>query len=65
MYSILIKNGDKSWIYNTNDDGSVFKGDSTATKARVQELMATYPLGKITVVHNVNLTSELTIEDVA
>ena len=64
MYSILIKNSDKCWFYNTNDDGSVFKGDSTATKARVQELMATYPLGKIAVVHNVTLTADFTIEDV-
>lgn len=64
MYSILIRNGEKSYVYLTNDDGSVFKGDTEATKAKVKELMDTYPLGKIEVVHNVTLTADLALEDV-
>lgn len=65
MYSILIKNGEKSFIYYLNADGTVFSGDSEAAKAKVQELLETYPLGKIVVVHNVNMTADFTLEDVA
>ena len=64
MYSILIKNGEKSYVYYTNPDGSVFAGDSEAVKTKVAELLETYPLGKIAVVHNVTLTADFTIEDV-
>ncbi len=64
MYSILIKNGEKSYVYYTNQDGSVFAGDSEAVKTKVAELLETYPLGKIAVVHNVTLTADFTIEDV-
>ena len=65
MYSILIKNGEKSYIYCTNTDGTVFAGDSEAAKTKVQELLETYPLGKIVVVHNVTMTADFTLEDVA
>lgn len=65
MYSILIKNGEKTYMYHTNTDGVIFKGDSDAVKAKVAELLETYPIGKIVVVHNVNLTAGFTIEDVA
>ncbi len=64
MYSILIKNGEKSFFYHLNADGTVFSGNSEAAKAKVQELLETYPLGKIVVVHNVNITSGITLEDV-
>lgn len=65
MYSILIKNGEKSFIYYLNADGTVFSGDETAVKAKLQELLETYALGKLAVVHNVNLSADFTIEDVA
>ncbi len=52
MYSILIRNGE------------VFAGDTEATKAKVKELLDSYPLGKIKVVHNVTLTADLALEDV-
>lgn len=65
MYSILIRNGEKSYIYATNTDGSVFAGDSDAAKARVSELLETYPAGKLVVVHNVTLTADFTLEDVS
>ncbi|MCR5621400.1 MAG: hypothetical protein K6G18_06045 [Treponema sp.] len=64
MYSILIRNGDKSYIYHMNADGSVFAGDSEATTAKVRELLATYPIGKLVVVHNVTMTSDVTLTDV-
>lgn len=65
MYSILIKNGDKSWVYAVNEDGAQFRGDSAAAKARLTELAETYPLGKLAVVHNVTLSADFTLEDVA
>ncbi len=64
MYSILIRTGDKSYIYHMNADGSVFAGDSDATTEKVRELLATYPIGKLVVVHNVNVTSDVTLADV-
>ena len=64
MYSILIRNGDKSYIYHTNPDGQAFAGDSEATTAKVRELLATYPIGKLVVVHNVTMTSDVTLTDV-
>ena len=64
MYSILIKMSDKRYSYHLNEDGTVFAGDSTATKAKLQELAHTYPLGSLVVVHNVTLTTDFTIEDV-
>lgn len=65
MYSILIKTGEKSYSYYANADGSIFKGDTETTKEKVKELLGTYPLGKLEVVHNVTLTAEFTLEDVA
>lgn len=64
MYSILIRQGDKSFIYHMNADGSVFAGDSEAAVAKVRELLATYPIGKLVVVHNVTMTSDVTLTDV-
>ena len=64
MYSILIKNGDKSFIYASNDDGTVFRGNSDAVKTKLGELIETYPIGKLSVVHNVTLTADFAIEDV-
>lgn len=63
MYSILIRNSEKSLSYVTNTDGSVFAGDSDAVKDKLLEIASTYPIGKIVVVHNVNLTTDFTIED--
>lgn len=65
VYSILIKTGEKSFTYYTNTDGTQFSGDETAVKAKLQELLETYALGKLAVVHNVNLSADFTIEDVA
>ena len=63
-YSILIKNGEKSYVYYMNSDGEVFAGDSEATKAKVTELLEVHPVGKIKVVHNVTLTADIGIVDV-
>lgn len=65
MYSILIKNGDKNYFYHSNSDGTTFAGDSEAVKAKVKELLEVYPISKICVVHNVTLTADFSIEDVA
>lgn len=64
MYSILIKNSDKKYSYHTNTDGSVFAGDNEATTARLAELINSYPISSLVVVHNVTLTPTLSIEDV-
>ena len=64
MYSILIKNGEKSYIYALNDDGSVFRGDSDAVRERLAGLAESHPLGRLSVVHNVTLGADFSIEDV-
>jgi hypothetical protein len=64
MYSILIKGSSNTYSYATNADGNAFAGDAEATKAKVKELLDSYPLGKIAVVHNVTLTADLALEDV-
>jgi len=64
MYSILIKNGEKSYVYFTNTDGTVFAGDETAVQTKLSELLNDYPLGKIVVVHNVTVSADFTIQDV-
>ena len=64
MYSILIRTGDKSFVYYTNPDGQAFAGDSEAAREKVRELLATYPIGKLVVVHNVTMTSDVTLTDV-
>jgi len=65
MYSILIKSSDKKYAYHTNTDGSRFSGNDEAVKARLTELLNTYPISALEVVHNVVLTPTLEIEDVA
>lgn len=65
MYSILIKNGEKSYSYCLNQDGTQFSGDEAAVKTKLTELLETYALGKLSVVHNVKLSADFTIEDVA
>lgn len=42
----------------------MFAGDSEATKAKLQELLVTYALGKLVVVHNVTLTATFDLTDV-
>ncbi|MBR6079904.1 MAG: hypothetical protein IKP60_07095 [Treponema sp.] len=64
MYSILVKVSNGNMAYHTNEDGSVFRGDEEAVKAKLAELSATYPLGKLVVVHNVTLTATFDIVDV-
>lgn len=64
MYSILIKNGEQTYKYALNDDGTVFRGTAEAAKERLKVLLDTYAAGKLSVVHNVNLTADFTIEDV-
>lgn len=63
MYSILVKNSEKSYTYYLNPDGTVFSGDSEATITKFNELLETYSLGKLKIVHNVNLTADFVIED--
>ena len=64
MYSILIKNGEKKYSFCLNADGTKFSGDSETVKAKLIELLGTYPMGNLEVVHNVTVTSEFSIEDV-
>lgn len=64
MYSILIKNGSKSYEYDANEEGEVFEGDEAETKARYLELLAEFPSSKLVIVHNVTITDDITITDV-
>ncbi len=66
MYSILIKEGSKTFIYDTDEStGTVFAGTLAETQARYTALLAQYPSSKLTVVHNTTISSEFTITDVA
>lgn len=65
MYSILIKTGNTTYIYDTDEETKVvFAGDLTETKERYIELLKKYPSSKLVVVHNTTVTNELTIADV-
>lgn len=65
MYSILIKNGNNTFVFVTDDEsGAEFTGTLGETKAKYAALLDKYPRSKLKVVHNVIVTDELTIEDV-
>lgn len=65
MYSILIKNGSTSYVYDTDaETGDVFAGTIEETKARYTELLKSFPSSQLVVVHNTTITSEYTITDV-
>ncbi len=64
MYSILLLQSNKSYLYATNTDGTRFAGDLAATQEKVRELMDKYPVGSISVVHNTTLTATIEIIDV-
>lgn len=64
MYSILILQTNKSYLYATNSDGTRFAGDLTATQEKVRDLMEKFPIGSIVVVHNTTLTATIEIADV-
>lgn len=63
MYSILIKDGSKTYVYDANEEGEVFVGDEAETKARYLELLAEYPSSKLVIVHNTTVTDDVTITD--
>jgi len=68
MYSILIKTGDTTYIYAVTKDGEghtvVFSGNEAETKTFYAELLEKYPSSQLVVIHNVEVTSELTLTDV-
>lgn len=65
MYSILIKNGNNTFVYATDETtGEPFTGSAAETKIKFNELLQKYPISKLVVVHNVTVTNELTLEDV-
>ena len=64
MYSILVKTGSKTFVYDASEETGVFSGDEAETKARYLELLAQYPSSELVIVHNVTVTNELTIADV-
>lgn len=65
MYSILIKGSTSMYSYATNADGTTFAGDAEAVRTKLSELGQTKPLGNLVVVHNVTLSADFTLEDVA
>lgn len=65
MYSILIKNGNNTFVYALDDvSGEVYAGSLADTKAKFNELLQKYPISKLVIVHNVTVTPDLTIVDV-
>lgn len=65
MYSILRKNGASSFVYVIDEGtGKPFAGNLAETKELFNELLQTYPISSLVIVHNCNVTAELTIEDV-
>lgn len=65
MYSILIKNGNTTYIYATDDTtGEAFAGSLAEAKAKFMELLEKYPISKLTVVHNTTVTNNMEIADV-
>lgn len=64
MYSILILQSNKSYLYATNSDGSKFTGDLASAQAKVQSLMSIYPFGSLVVVHNTSMTASVEITDI-
>ena len=64
MYSILVKNAGKNYVFHLGQDGKTFTGDEQETLEEVQKLLESYPLGSIVVVHNVTLTADLSLADV-
>lgn len=65
MYSILISKGTNVYSYAVDEvNGDVFTGTSAETKVKFNELLQKYPISKLIVVHNTNVTAELSIVDV-
>lgn len=65
MYSILIKNGNSTYIYATDETtGEAFAGSAADTKTKFMELLQKYPISKLVVVHNTEVTNDMTITDV-
>lgn len=65
MYSILIKNGNTTYIYATDETtGEPFAGSAADTKTKFMELLQKYPISKLVVVHNTEVTNDMTITDV-
>ena len=65
MYSILIKNGNNTFIFASDETtGDVFAGSLAETKTKFTELLQKYPISKLTVVHNTTVTNDMTIVDV-
>ena len=66
MYSILIKSGNNTFVFATDETtGDIFTGSLAETKSKFTELLQKYPISKLTVVHNTTVTNDMTIFDVA
>ena len=65
MYSILRKNGQNSYIYVIDEaSGRPFAGSLVETKAKFNELLQTYPIASLAIVHNCTVEADLSITDV-
>ena len=65
MYSILVKNGNNSYTYALDDvTEQPFAGSLADTKTKFMELLQKYPISKLVVVHNTQVTNDMTITDV-
>ena len=65
MYSILIKNGNTTYVYATDETtGEPYAGSLADTKTKFNELLQKYPISKLVIVHNTTVTMDLNIVDV-
>jgi hypothetical protein len=64
MYSILIKDTDTSFHYLLGDDEARWSGTKEEAQAKVAVLLKQFTINRLEVVHNVTITSEITLADV-
>lgn len=65
MYSILRKNGQTSFVYVIDEGtGNPFAGSLAETKEKFNELLNTYPISSLVIVHNCTVEADLSITDV-
>ena len=63
MYSILLKEAANKFSYILDDTGKPFEGSAETTKTKFLDLLSSYPISKLAVVHSCTITNNLLIED--
>ena len=63
MYAILLKEASNKYSYVLDDAGNPFEGSAETTKTKYLDLLNSYPMSKLSIVHTCDITNNLTIED--